>query len=57
MLAIVNRDPEQYGCSSIEEDTEKLNRLLDWWTEVPYDHYDEWLSETADALEKSKKSD
>ncbi len=54
-VVTVNRDPEQYGCSSIEEDTENLNRLLDWWTEAPYNHYDEWLSETADALEKSKK--
>ena len=56
-VVTVNRDPEQYGCSSIEEDTEILNRLLDWWTEAPYDHYDEWLSETVDALEKSKKNE
>ena len=49
----VNRDPEQYECSSIEEDIISLNRLLDWWTEVPYDHYHEWLSETYDTLKKT----
>ncbi len=46
----VNRDPEQYTCTSIEEDIEKLNKLLDWWTDPPYDYYNEWLSETYDAL-------
>ncbi len=49
----VNRDPGQYGCTSIEEDIVSINRLLDWWTQVPYDHYDEWLSETYDALKKA----
>ena len=48
----VNRDVEQYKCTSVEEDRETLNRLLDWWTCSPYDHYGEWLSETATALKK-----
>ena len=46
----VNRDPEQYGCTSIEEDIGSLNKLLDWWVRTPYDHYNEWLSETNDML-------
>jgi len=54
-IVTVNRDPEQYGCTAVEEDVESLNRLLDWWTRTPYDHYGEWLSETADALEKAGK--
>ena len=49
-IVTVNRDPEQYKCTSIEEDAASLNRLLDRWTQTPYDHYDEWLSETYDAL-------
>ena len=51
----VNRDPEQYKCTSIEEDITNLNKLLDWWTESPYDHYNEWLSETYDSLKKAGK--
>ena len=51
-LVTVNRDPEQYKCTSIEEDIESLNRLLNWWSEVPYDHYNEWLSEVYAALNK-----
>ncbi|MBQ3661240.1 MAG: GNAT family N-acetyltransferase [Oscillospiraceae bacterium] len=54
-LVTVNRDPEQYASSGIEEDIASLNKLLDWWTETPYDHYHEWLSETYDALEKAGK--
>ncbi len=53
-IVTVNRDPEQYGCTDIEEDIATLNRLLDWWTETPYDHYHEWLSETYDALRKEE---
>ena len=52
-VVTVNRDPGQYGCTSIEEDKETLNKLLDWWTRKPYDHYNEWLSETYDALKKA----
>ena len=51
-IVTVNRDPKQYECSSIEQDIESLNKLLDWWTEDPYDHYGEWLSEIHDALEE-----
>ena len=29
----VNRDPGQYTCTSIDEDRETLNKLLDLWTE------------------------
>ena len=55
-VVTVNRDPEQYKCTSIDEDIESLNKLLDWWTRTPYDHYNEWLSETYDALGKSGKA-
>lgn len=51
----VNRDPKQYGGNCIEEDIESLNKLLDWWIATPYDHYNEWLSETYDALKKTEK--
>ena len=51
---VVNRDPKQYKCTSIEEDMESLNRLLDWWTQTPYDHYCEWLSETYEMLKRNK---
>ena len=51
----VNRDPEQYTCVSIDEDAEKLNKLLDWWTQDSYDYYGEWLEETVDDLEKAGK--
>lgn len=52
-IVTVNRDPEQYRCTSIAEDIEALNNLLNWWTEVPYDHYTEWLSETYDMLKSA----
>ena len=52
-VVTVNRDPKQYKCTSTEEDIASLNKLLDWWTEIPYDHYHEWLSETYDALKKA----
>ena len=48
----VNRDQEQYTCTSIEEDAEKLNKLLSWWSQSTYDYYGEWLAETVDMLEK-----
>ena len=54
-VVTVNRDQEQYGCTSIREDRENLKKLLDWWTEVPYDHYNEWLSEVYDALKKDDR--
>ncbi len=55
-VVTVNRDPEQYGCTDVEQDIVSLNKLLDWWTRVPYDHYNEWLAETADALKRSGRS-
>ncbi|MCR5694208.1 MAG: hypothetical protein K6G89_04465 [Clostridia bacterium] len=55
-IVTVNRDPEQYGCTDVEEDAESLNTLLDWWVRAPYDHYGEWLSETCNALKKTDKS-
>ena len=36
-----------------KEDLDNLNKLLNWWTEDPYDHYNEWLSETYDTLKKA----
>ena len=51
-IVTVNRDPEQYKFTSIEEDIKSLNKLLGWWTRTPYDHYNEWLSETYDSLKK-----
>lgn len=54
-VVTVNRNSDQYRCTSIEEDTISLNNLLDWWTQSPYDHYNEWLSETYDALKKAGK--
>ena len=54
-VVTVNRDPEQYACADIEEDIASLNKLLNWWTQTPYDHYNEWLSELSDALERKSK--
>ena len=52
-VVTVNRDPEQYKCTSTAQDAEQLNKLLDWWTEEKYDYYHEWLSETVDNLKKA----
>ena len=52
-VVTVNRDPEQYSCTSIKKDIAQLNLLLDYWAESPYDHYNEWLSETYDALKNA----
>lgn len=46
----VNRDPEQYTCTSVEEDLNTLNKLLSWWSADNYDYYGEWLAETVDNL-------
>ena len=54
-VVTVNRNPKQYGCTCIDEDMETLNQLLDWWTRAPYDHYNQWLSETYDMLKKAGK--
>ena len=55
-VVTVNRNPEQYRSFGIEEDCKSLNNLLNWWTQSPYDHYNEWLSETYDALKKAGKA-
>ena len=55
-VVTVNRDPEQYKCASIEEAAASLNKLLDWWTQAPYDHYNAWLSETYDSLKNAGKA-
>ncbi len=47
-VVTVNRDPEQYRCTSIEDDITSLYKLLDWWTKTPHDYYTAWLSETYD---------
>ena len=40
-VVTVNRDPEQYKCTSTAEDAQQLNSLLDWWTQDSYDYYNE----------------
>ena len=52
-LVTVNRDPEQFGRSSVKADAEMLNDLLGWWVQDQYDYYNEWLSETVKSLEKA----
>lgn len=37
-VVTVNRDPEQYKCTSTAEDAQQLNSLLDWWTQDSYAH-------------------
>ena len=54
-VVTVNRNPEQYTCTSVEEDAESLNSLLDWWTQNSYDYHNEWISETHDTLKKAGK--
>ena len=49
----VNRDPEQYHNTNIDEDRKTINMLLGWWTKPKYDYYGEFLSETVDTLKKS----
>ena len=44
------------GNTSIAKDIDSLNKLLDWWTQPSYDYYNEWLAETAEALEKQKET-
>ena len=52
-VVTVNRDLEQYKCTSVEEDKKTLFKLLGWWTQDHYDYYHEWLSETYDTLVKT----
>ena len=55
-VVTVNRDPEQYESAVVEADLKSLNKLLDRQTQTPYDRYNEWLSETYDALKRTRKS-
>ena len=55
-VVTVNRDPEQYTCTGTAEDAQKLNDLLNRWTEDSYDYYQAWLEETADMLKKAGKT-
>ena len=48
-----NRDPEQYKCTDVDEDRENFAELLFWWMHEPYDHYNEWLSETVKMFKKT----
>ena len=50
----VNREPSQYTCTSINEDREQLNDLLNWWSKPSYDYYGEFLDETVKTLGKMK---
>lgn len=53
----VNRDPKQYKCTSIDEDKERLNRLLDLWSGALGDnYYHKCLPETADRVKKAEKN-
>ena len=52
-IVTVNRNPEQYKCTSVEEDIQSLNKLLNWMIHSEYNYYQEWLSETVDGLQKS----
>ncbi len=49
----INRDPDQCGKCSIEEDIECINDLLNWWVRPHYDFYSEWISETYEGLKKA----
>lgn len=50
----VNRSPKEYRWSGLREEKETVCSLLDWWCGEEYDYYGEWLSETVDAIEKSR---
>lgn len=50
---IVNRDSNQVGIRTIEEDIESINELLNWWVNPQYDYYNEWISETYNGLKKA----
>ena len=54
-LVTVNRNPEQYKCTRIDEDRASLNKMLNWWSMAELDHYHEWLSETADMIKKDRE--
>lgn len=51
---IVNRDPDQYKRTDVNEDKKIFCDLLHWWIHEPYDHYNQWLHETAKMLKKAE---
>ena len=55
ILVTANRDPGQYSNKSVRSDKETVRSLLGWWCREQYDYYHEWLAETVDMIEKSKK--
>lgn len=48
--ALVNRDPEQYRSTDVNQDEYELNRLLTWWTQSDYDPDNQFLADTYRAL-------
>lgn len=48
----VNRNPEDYTVTDVDDDLHYLNGLLDWWVQPQYDYYHEWLSETINTLKR-----
>ncbi len=46
----VNRNKELYKSDDIHNDMRILSSILRWRSDDPYDHYGEWLQETAQAL-------
>ena len=55
ILVTVNRDRSQYTETSVKRDKDTVRSLLGWWCREQYDYYHEWLAETADMIENSKK--
>lgn len=52
-LVTVNNDPEQVGNNNLQEMKNRLNDLLNWWTQPEYDGYEEWLHELLDMFQKA----
>lgn len=48
----VNRNPEDYSVTDVNEDLKILNNLLNWWIQPKKDYYVEWISETVSNLKK-----
>lgn len=51
---MVNNDENQYETGSKSTEIARLNELLDWWSAPHYDYYGEWITETADMIQKAK---
>lgn len=52
-VVTVNMNKEQFNINGSDEALKILNELLNWWTQSPYDHYNEWLSETVMSIKKA----